>query len=988
MDKYSTPQFFTIIMDNLPHIQNDIDNTSVAQAILCKPEECYSYISTNKHLIILTQNIRSIYKNFDAFQVTLHSTNIDCDVLVLTECHLSKLKSIPNLNNDYNTYFTENTLNQCDGVVIYVKKDLTHKIVEPYIKNASCLIVILSDTLIIGIYRTPSISNTDEFTSSLQSLLLKYNSYRNIIITGDINIDIKVNTKDSNCSNYLTSLAYHGILPAHRLPTRDKMCYDHMMLKTSYPAKSLVLTNAPTDHSTVILNVMQEPVRRNTLKTKISYNFDVAISDIKIDLDNILTLTDPTEAADVLINKITTAINNNKTIKCVPSRKRHIQPWITPGVLRCLGNRDKLHLKLKKNPFNEILKITYTRYRNYCSKLVRKLKTIYERKKLDSATKNPKLLWKSIKSICNLNKNRNDNAHNLLSLKSSPLESANCANNYFSNVGKRLAEKLLLSPITNHPYTRLNRNPSPLYSFVLLETDPAEVNSIITSLSNNSAPGWDNISTAFIKMAKSVLLPVLCHVYNLCLNTGCFPSVFKKAIVTPIYKSGDKNNIENYRPISVLPVIAKILEKLINNRLKKFLTENSLLSNNQFGFRNGISTEDAVLALSNTICKHLDIRDKCVGVFLDLAKAFDSVSVPMLLNKLYNIGIRGVPHKLLTDYLSNRQQHLKLGEVTSDSSSIAYGVPQGSVLGPTLFLIYVNDLCNITLPNCNIFTYADDTALIFNAKSWENLKIIAESGIQQISIWLRSNLLTLNVTKTKFIPFTIRKSTLPDPEFALKIHSCTQPLMNNCQCEHISRTTTIKYLGVTIDHHLKWNNHIECTVDRIRKLMWAFRKLRYTADNKILTSTYKVLAQSVISYCISVWGGAAKSYLISLERAQRALLKVMFFKPIRFSTYELHSSNKILTTRQIYILNSIIKIHKTLPYTAPLTIRRRNLPVCNEPLYKTKFKKNQFAVQSSHLYNNFNRKLNIYPLTCIEVKNKVIKSLLTCNYEETEQLMF
>ncbi|XP_072936542.1 uncharacterized protein, partial [Epargyreus clarus] len=312
---------------------------------------------TSNHLTILTQNIRSIYKNIDAFIVTLKSLKFDCDVLVMTECHLSYNKSVPPLSNNYNTHYTKNNINQCDGVTCYIKKNLVYTVSEPPIKNASCLLVTLKDTVIIGIYRTPSIRNTDEFISSLQSLLYKYKKFKNIILTGDINIDIKFNTNDSNCDNYLTTLAYHGLLPAHRLPTRDKMCYDHIMLKSTFSAKSVVLSNAPTDHSTVILNLMLNYARISMHKTKISHNYPAILQEIKSNLTEILNITDPSIAAETLVTRITSAINNNKTIIVIPNRKRCIQPWITPGVLRCIRNRDKLHIKVKKNPHDKNFKI-------------------------------------------------------------------------------------------------------------------------------------------------------------------------------------------------------------------------------------------------------------------------------------------------------------------------------------------------------------------------------------------------------------------------------------------------------------------------------------------------------------------------------------------------------------------------------------------------------------------------------------------------------
>lgn len=975
-------------MDSWSQTNTDIDNYQIAQALNCKPEECYLHIKSLNHLTILTQNIRSIYKNIDAFQVILHSLKFDCDVLIMTECHLSSNKTVPSLNNNYNTFFSVRTLNQCDGVILYIKKDIKCTITEPCIQNASCLVAVLSDIVIISIYRSPSIRNTDDFIASLLTLLEKFKSYHNIVIVGDINIDIKINSTDTNSPHYLTSLAYYGLLPAHRLPTRGKNCIDHMMLKTSLAAKSIVLENAPTDHSSVILNLKLNPIRHTVSKIKISVNYIKALDEIKNNLNDILIMSDANQSADNLVNRISTALKNNQTTTKVPSRKRCIQPWITFGVLRCLRNRDKLHLKVKKNPDNEILKITYTRYRNYCQTLVRKLKNNYERSNLENAKNNPKTLWKNIKSICYMNKDKSTNINSLLTLKPTPLASANHINTYFSNLGRKLVDNLISTspnPTAVHPHTI---HPIPLTSFALLNTDPDEIISIINSLSNDSAPGWDNISTTFVKMAKHILVPILCHVYNNCLESGHFPKAFKKAIVTPVHKGGGIDDVENYRPISVLTVFSKILEKIINNRLKKYLTDNCLLSNNQFGFRNGVSTEDAVLALTEEISKHLDRGNKCVGVFLDLAKAFDTVSTPLLLDKLYQYGIRGLPLQLISDFLTDRQQQTKLGNYLSQPTGITCGLPQGSVLSPTLFLIYVNDLCNFKIQNCKIYTYADDTALIFNAESWGKLKQTVERGISSVYNWLKDNLLTLNINKTKYLPFAIRKPNLPHADLDIKLHTCSTPSNNLCSCSSLNRCNNIKYLGIVIDQHLNWSQHIKTVADRMRKLIWVFKKLRNIANDNILKTTYNALAKSVLSYCISVWGGAGKSILISLERTQRALLKVAFKKPLRFSTFALHNTYKILTTRQIYILSSLIKTHRKLPYINNLPLKRRTPTVCQITHCKTKFKRKQFSSMSFSLYNKFNKKLNIYPLTRFKMKRLITTYLLDLNYEETELTIY
>lgn len=252
-----------------------------------------------------------------------------------------------------------------------------------------------------------------------------------------------------------------------------------------------------------------------------------------------------------------------------------------------------------------------------------------------------------------------------------------------------------------------------------------------------------------------------------------------------MHKGGDRGDVNNYRPIAVLSALSKILEKIMNRRLIHYLNKYNILSESQYEFREGRSTEDAVIALTNEVVSQLDKGNKCIGVFIDLSKAFDTVSVPILLRKLENIGIRGTPNNLFRDYLQNRKQRVKVGPYYSNDEEINYGVPQGSVLGPTLFLIYVNELCNSQLNHGKIFSYADDTALIFHSHTWEDVKLIAEEGLSKMSNWLKDNLLTLNTNQTNYLTFSITNQTQPPIDLSLKVHKCNDNLSNNCMCDTI-----------------------------------------------------------------------------------------------------------------------------------------------------------------------------------------------------------
>ena len=564
--------------------------------------------------------------------------------------------------------------------------------------------------------------------------------------------------------------------------------------------------------------------------------------------------------------------------------------------------------------------------------------------------------------------------------------SANKINNFFVNVGKTLAEQIQKHCV-QPAFPKYNYCSQK--SFAMLDTDENEISRIISGLKDDCAVGWDNISNKILKRFKHIFVPLLTHIFRICLSKGVFPRCLKKAVVIPIYKSGSRELVNNYRPISLLPVMSKVLEKIINNRLVSYLEKNNVLSPAQFGFRTKLSTADAVHSLTDFVSKELDKGNQVLGVFLDLAKAFDTVSVSALLNKLESIGIRGTPLMLLADYLGDRYQCVKIDNVTSDEQkSTGFGVPQGSILGPTLFLVYINDLCNLNIVHGKIVSYADDTALIFTAKTSSEVYENAQLGFNTVTNWLQSNLLTLNTDKTKYIHFSMRKPQHNTTNFQLCAHQCVNSSVNMCHCPLILKTNNIKYLGVIIDDTLNFRHHIETLVKRVRKLIYVFKKIRSFADSKLIIQVYLALCQSIIQYCISSWGGASKTILLPLERAQRAILKVAYFHPFFFPTDQLYKSCNVLTVRQIFILHIILKQHTMLSYNAASTNKRRNDIVCNSnTTSKNVFVERFFSFLGPFLYNKLNRKLSIYSLNYFNCRKTTITFLRTLAYAQTEDLL-
>ncbi|KOB73184.1 putative RNA-directed DNA polymerase, partial [Operophtera brumata] len=639
-------------------ICDHIDDLSVAKVHECVPETCKSLIDTSeKALIILTQNIRCIYKNFDSFELLHARLGFKCDILILTECWINEDKPFPQIPN-YNMAFTKNCINKNGGIVIYFKCSINCTIEEPDFQDSNCLVLRMGNNIaIIALYRSPSFTHIDNFLNSLDSVLGSVKNYPTITVLGDINIDIQPDNFDRHSPSYLELLATHGLLPGHTLITRGEKCYDHIILKSKNECSTVILQTYLTDHCPALLSITKTGKMIAPKKLISKTNMNTVIDKLNVtDFSQILNIMDANAAAELLVNKLMEIVRVSTRIFKVPQNQRIIKPWITPGLLRCIRTRDRMHLQLKHTPNNKVLKLSYARYRNFCNKILKRIKVEYER------------------------------------------------------------------------------------------IDEAEIYNIITGMKNDCAVGYDGISTIFIKYCSPVLVPLITH-----------------------------------------------------------------------------------------IC---------------------------------------------------------------------------------------------------------------------NARARAEEGLKIVMTWLQENLLSLNINKTKFMSFTNPRSKTP----ILTIKAHTNCAHGSCDCPVLEQVQDIKYLGIIIDEKLNWKKHIKVLTGRVRKLIYVFKNLRDVAGRVLLINVYNSLCRSILTYCNTAWGGACITYMLQLERAQRAVLKVATFRPYRFPTVDLYSDCEVLTVRKLFVYNIILSQHKKVDVRDNLsTGRRRKDRIIAKPTVKTVFAKRQQTFLGPLLYNKANK---------------------------------
>lgn len=700
-----------------------------------------------------------------------------------------------------------------------------------------------------------------------------------------------------------------------------------------------VLLTDITDHCSIVVTIPIPVKFKNIINTIKVINYDkLKLLLCKEKWINIYESNSVNGCVSDFQNIIMKAINESSITKNINSKNKKLKEWMTKGLLCSVRHKQYIAMKCKKNPNNINLESYYKKYKNTFTNLLRLAKIKFYENKFRKVSYNPKLTWKLVNEITGCNSKNNESIKTIimedkyLNINDNPEEASNAFNNYFTDVGKNLAKKF--NKTSNLNLNKRDNNILCSFDKIFQEKiDISEIRRIILNFKDDTAAGYDKITAKIIKSISELIITPLAYIYNLSLQNSIFPDNFKIAIIKPLFKGGDHKTISNYRPISMLTNFSKIFEKIIKSRLISYLENNNLLSKNQYGFRPGLSTENALYNATQFIYDSLDNGLKTIAVFIDLAKAFDTIQHDTLLQILPNFGVNNNSLLWFKSYISNRKQMVKLNDVISNTSSIEYGVPQGSVLGPILFIIYINAICDLDIGG-QIVTYADDTCLLFSGKSWEGVFLKATKGLNLTFKCISDLGLTMNSDKTTFMKLSINK--IANDDCSLIIHNCNNKLIcSRLNCKQINQISKIRYLGIIIDNNLRWNYHINNLVGKLRYSLYKFIKLKNILPIETLRMIYFAFYQSICQYGLLVWGGVKEHFLKSLQSNQNSVLRIILKKKSLIGSTKInYITLSVLPVKFLYrkfailfIIKKIINLKNKPPFSQVRENRAYNLPI-------------------------------------------------------------
>lgn len=891
---------------------NDIydDENNLSSGLECNYHDVNSLVSSiniqDHKYKALHINIRSLASKFDKLKFVLdefQEKQCDLDFVLICETFLNDTNHKLFEIDGYKMVDRHRTSSIRGGVAIYINNKYDFKIrndLSIFEENVFESIFVELNTgsknLVIGeVYRIPN-TNEQSFLDQYESIVSQVNAEKKELLIGsDQNLNLLQAASNKNIQNFLDINYTNGLVPVILKPTR--ITYDTATLIDNFYTsnkdshKSAILTTDISDHLPIFIcfdKLYKGKLPKQALKFNMrdlsETNINKVIDDLsQIDWEHNMAELNTDESFEYLSSHITKALDKSCPMKLVKISQKNIirEPWMTPGLLKASRKLDKLHVLSIHSQQGSDKKIKYINYRNAFSKIKRKAKFTYYYSALHESKDNSAKQWKILNKIIGKVNNKKD-LTSTFSVNGTLTDDLNRISNgfcrYFTNVGPEFAEKIPQSQKSYMDYM----NGSYPASLFMTPTDLNEISKILNDMKPKKSSGHDGLSGWILKQLKDcITLPIVIAI-NKSIQSGEVPKSLKLAKVIPIYKAKDKALFTNYRPISLLPVLSKVLEKVIYKRTYSFLESQNILFNSQYGFRNGHSTIQAATELITDVLNGFEAKEYSIGVFLDLSKAFDTIDHSMLLKKLEFYGIRGLALSWFGNYLKDRQQYVDFKGCNSEQLKLRCGVPQGSVLGPLLFIIYTNDLKDVLNPSKPIL-FADDTTISYKHSDIYTLINIVNVDLEKACDWFRANKLSVNASKTHFMIFHSRFLKLPEGNFTLKMDGVI-----------LERTDNVKFLGLYIDDKLEWHYHISHIKSKLSQALYILNATKRYLPLTALKTLYYSLIYSHLNYGIVHWCNTYDYNLVKLRTLQNDALRAITKSKPKTTPHALYKKTNIL----------------------------------------------------------------------------------------------
>lgn len=846
---------------------------------------------------------RSFDSSFKAFHLNVRSAkhkaaDLEClfsqfsvrfNVIMLTETWYSDEADAFHLPS-YKCLCLNRTFSRGGGVSVLIDESMSHNLLPNFCMithDYEVLSLISGDMLISVVYRPPD-GNVSNFLAFFESLLgFVSDNNLNVIIGGDFNINMLLCAMPSIELEML--LTTYGCVNVITKPTRitqqSETCIDLFITNAEVTRlKGGIFMSHISDHLPIFLCIKDARCLKNSVHSPIYFqvitpdNLERFCNDIANEnWNDVLNATDPDVAYNVFLDQFKILYAKNFPYKKIKKSGKIRKPWITQDHLAKINIKDRLFQKFNrsKNP-DDLKKFKF--YRNQLTKELRNARTRYYYNSFKSPNGRVDEIWKKVNSV--LQDNRAHDYVETLRVNGKGLKGtdlANAFNDHFVNLATLTHDSDACKYIKNR-----NMN-----SIFLDPVTEFEVSNVFINLKNTKSRDIDDIQIKPVKYVVPLVARYLTHIFNLCISAGVFPKRMQIAKVCVLHKKGDKNDINNYRPVSILPVFSKGLEKVIYARLVNFFDKHSLITKSQFGFRKHRSTELALLEEKEFILRSLEDRKLVLAVYVDFTKAFDYLNHKLLLLKLESYGVRGQALLLLQSYLESRKQYVCYNNFSSVIKPIVVGVPQGSILGPFLFNVYVNDILNID-PSIKFVMYADDTTLLYKAKDADELVHKINSVLGEMFLWTNKNALKININKTKAVMFRPKNKVLESIE-PIILDSTEIELVDN-----------FKTLGVVFSQNMSWDLHIQDLCRKLSKTIGLVCRHRYTFPPSVKMLLYKSLFYSYLNYCSLVWGTTTATNLEKIYLFQKRMLRIIANTSYLSHTESLFKRYNVLSVHELY----------------------------------------------------------------------------------------